>query len=108
MTGCKSVLLARVCEAACERPQCRSSSCENIFPPPSNNFVGCGMRERRAATRLVAGPEPPSSGTERAREQGLMVRVHSISEKNFWRKISKFLVGEEAFSDPTSIIIRRL
>ena len=24
--------------------------------------------------------------------------------KNFWRKISKFLVGEEGFSDPTSII----
>ena len=68
----------------------------NIFPPPSNNFVGCGMRERRAATRLVAGPEPPSSGMEWAREQGLMVRVHSISE-NFLEKNFEISSGRGGF-----------
>ena len=55
-------------------------------------FVGSGMRERCAATRLVAGPEPLSSGTERAREQGLMARVHSISE-NFLEKNSEISSG---------------
>ena len=108
MTGCKPVLL-HVCARRC------ASGLSAALPPAGTIFFCsaqskniCRLRrgERRAATRLVAGPEPLSSGMEWAREQVLR-RGFTRFRKIFWRKVSKFLVGEENFSDPTSIIIRR-
>ena len=96
MTGCKPVLL-HVCAMRCASGLSAAlSPAGNILQRPKQNICRLRRGERRAATRLVAGPEPLSSGMEWAREQVLMARVHSISEK-FMEKNSEISSGRGGF-----------
>ena len=103
MTGCKLCFLP-------VRVRRRASGL-SVALPLAKTFFSTAEQEfcrlRHAGTlrsdSLGCRPRAPiiRDGTGPRVEQGF-----TRFRKNFWRKISKFLVGEEAFSDPTSIIIR--